>query len=99
MVFPFPQTPRAHQRLGPRGRFYQLAGFPPADFHPVRPDAFRKLALRPAFSDTEQDLPDIADHELDEDGLLDGGQVLPGFQLSLRSLFERADRQGPTLQE
>jgi Uma2 family endonuclease len=33
--------------------------------------------------------------ELDEGGSLDGGQVLPGFQLSLRSLFERADRQGP----
>jgi pantothenate kinase type III len=32
---------------------------------------------------------------LDEDGWLDGGQVLPGFQLSLRWLFERADRQGP----
>lgn len=33
--------------------------------------------------------------ELDKDGVLDGGQVLPGFQLSLRELFERADRQGP----
>lgn len=33
--------------------------------------------------------------EIDEDGSLDGGQVLPGFQLSLRELFERADRQGP----
>lgn len=33
--------------------------------------------------------------EVDEDGMLDGGQVLPGFQLSLRRLFERADRQGP----
>ena len=37
--------------------------------------------------------------ELDEDGLLDGGHVLPGFQLSLRWLFERADRQGPVPQE
>jgi len=33
--------------------------------------------------------------EIDEDGSLDGGQVLPGFRLSLRGLFERADRQGP----
>jgi len=33
--------------------------------------------------------------EIDEDGSLDGGQVLPGFRLSLRWLFERADRQGP----
>jgi Uma2 family endonuclease len=38
-------------------------------------------------------------NELDEDGLLDGGQVLPGFQLSLRWLFERADRQGPAAAE
>ena len=37
--------------------------------------------------------------ELDEDGLLDGGQVLPGFQLSLRSLFERAARQAPQADE
>ena len=37
--------------------------------------------------------------ELDENGLLDGGHVLPGFQLSLRWLFERADRQGPVPQE
>jgi len=33
--------------------------------------------------------------ELDAKGLLDGGQVLPGFQLSLRWLFDQADRQGP----
>lgn len=33
--------------------------------------------------------------ELDQDGSLDGGQVLPGFQLSLRWLFDRADRRGP----
>jgi len=33
--------------------------------------------------------------KMDEDGSLDGGQVLPGFRLSLRGLFERADRQGP----
>jgi Uma2 family endonuclease len=33
--------------------------------------------------------------ELDENGLLNGGQVLPGFQLSLRQLFKRAERQGP----
>jgi Uma2 family endonuclease len=33
--------------------------------------------------------------EFDELGLLNGGQVLPGFQLSLQSLFKRADRQGP----
>jgi Uma2 family endonuclease len=32
--------------------------------------------------------------QLDEDSALDGGQVLPGFRLSLRELFERADRQG-----
>ena len=37
--------------------------------------------------------------QLDEDGLLDGGQVLPGFQLSLRWLFDRADQQGPAGQE
>jgi len=37
--------------------------------------------------------------EIDEDGSLDGGQVLPGFRLSLRSLFERADRQGPGSEE
>lgn len=28
-------------------------------------------------------------------GQLDGGQVLPGFTLSLKTLFEQADRQGP----
>ena len=33
--------------------------------------------------------------EIDDGGLLDGGEVLPGFQLSLGWLFERADRQGP----
>lgn len=33
--------------------------------------------------------------EIDEDGSLDGGPVLPGLRLSLRGLFERADRQGP----
>ncbi len=37
--------------------------------------------------------------QLDQDGLLDGGQVLPGFQLSLRWLFDLADRQGPAGQE
>jgi Uma2 family endonuclease len=34
--------------------------------------------------------------DLDQDGVLDGGPVLPGFQLSLRELFARADRQGPS---
>ena len=33
--------------------------------------------------------------ESDENGVLDGGDVLPGFQLSLRELFERADQQAP----
>ena len=33
---------------------------------------------------------------VDQDGVLDGGPVLPGFQLSLRELFARADRQGPS---
>jgi len=33
--------------------------------------------------------------EVPEDGDLDGGDVLPGFRLSLRELFEQADRQGP----
>ena len=37
--------------------------------------------------------------QLDEDGVLDGGHVLPGFQLSLRWLFDRADRQGPAGQQ
>lgn len=32
---------------------------------------------------------------IDENGVLDGGAVLPGFQLSLRQLFEQADRPGP----
>lgn len=32
---------------------------------------------------------------IDENGVLDGGAALPGFQISLRSLFELADRQGP----
>ena len=33
--------------------------------------------------------------EFDKDGILDGGDVLPGFQLSLRQLYEEANRQGP----
>lgn len=33
--------------------------------------------------------------EVDPDGSLDGGDVLPGFHLSLRAMFEHADRQGP----
>jgi Uma2 family endonuclease len=37
--------------------------------------------------------------EFDEHGVLDGGRTLPGFQLSLRELFERADQQGPSPQE
>lgn len=32
--------------------------------------------------------------EIDENGILDGGEVLPGFQVPLRELFEEADRQG-----
>lgn len=32
---------------------------------------------------------------LDEQGVLDGGAVLPGFQLSLATLFAEGDRQGP----
>jgi Uma2 family endonuclease len=32
---------------------------------------------------------------VDENGTLDGGDVLPGFRLSLRDLFARADRRGP----
>ena len=32
-------------------------------------------------------------HEIDLDGSLDGGEVLPGFSLSLRQLFTRAGRQ------
>jgi len=34
--------------------------------------------------------------EFDENGVLDGGRTLPRFQLSLRELFDRADRQGPS---
>ncbi len=34
--------------------------------------------------------------EVAEDGTLDGGEVLPGFQLSLGWLFQRADRQAPS---
>ena len=33
------------------------------------------------------------------DDVLDGGDVLPGFQLSLRKLFEEADRQAPETAE
>lgn len=33
--------------------------------------------------------------EIDESGVLDGGEVLPGFQLALRELFERADQGRP----
>lgn len=33
--------------------------------------------------------------EIDEHGTLDGGDVLPGFRLSLRELFAQAERQGP----
>lgn len=33
---------------------------------------------------------------VDVDGFLDGGDVLPGFRLSLRELFALADRQPPT---
>jgi pantothenate kinase type III len=33
---------------------------------------------------------------IDESGVLDGGAVLPGFQLSLADLFQRADRGRPT---
>jgi Uma2 family endonuclease len=33
--------------------------------------------------------------EIDRSGFLHGGDVLPGFQLSLPGLFEEADRQGP----
>ena len=31
-----------------------------------------------------------------QDGMLDGGEVLPGFTLSLKSLFTEANRQHPT---
>jgi len=30
-----------------------------------------------------------------QDGFLDGGEVLPGFRLSLAELFAEADRMGP----
>jgi Uma2 family endonuclease len=33
--------------------------------------------------------------EIDEGGVLDGGEVLPGFRIPLRELFEEADRRGP----
>lgn len=33
--------------------------------------------------------------EIEPGGTLDGGRVLPGFELSLRAIFEEADRQGP----
>jgi Uma2 family endonuclease len=32
---------------------------------------------------------------IDPDGFLDGDEVLPGFRLSLRSILDEADRQGP----
>lgn len=32
----------------------------------------------------------------DQDDVLDGGPVLPEFQLSLRAFLARADRQGPS---
>lgn len=32
--------------------------------------------------------------EIDEGGVLDGGEVLPGFQVPLQELFEEADRRG-----
>ena len=32
---------------------------------------------------------------VDTDGVLDGGDVLPGFKLPLKELFERVDRSGP----
>jgi len=32
---------------------------------------------------------------IDKNGFLDGGEVLPGFKLSLQELFAHADRQGP----
>ncbi len=34
--------------------------------------------------------------EIDQSGFLEGGDVLPGFRLSLPKLFEEADRQGPS---
>jgi Uma2 family endonuclease len=33
--------------------------------------------------------------EIGEDGVLDAAEVLPGFRLSLREVFAKADRQGP----
>ena len=33
--------------------------------------------------------------EIDEGGFLEGGDVLPGFRLSLRELFEKGRREGP----
>ncbi len=36
--------------------------------------------------------------QIDTQGVLDGGNVLPGFVLSLQQLFEHADRQGPAEQ-
>jgi Uma2 family endonuclease len=33
--------------------------------------------------------------EIDDDGSLEGRDVLPGFRLSLRSLFDEANREGP----
>lgn len=33
---------------------------------------------------------------LDETGEIDGGEVLPGFKISLHTLFAEADRQGPS---
>lgn len=33
--------------------------------------------------------------EFSEDGILNGGNVLPGFELSLKTLFEKAERFGP----
>lgn len=34
-------------------------------------------------------------HEVEPDGLLEGGSILPGWQLPLAELFARADRMGP----
>jgi Uma2 family endonuclease len=33
--------------------------------------------------------------EISPDGVLDGGDVLPGLRLSLKALFAEADRTGP----
>lgn len=44
-----------------------------------------------AFTSPEESI------QIDEDGQLDGGTVLPGFSLALQWLFDRADQQsGPT---